>query len=183
MTVKFGIIVPTSVLLLGLILRSTESESSLKVGAVIVQGNQGNCPAESTSLRANIISEIDNLLSNLTDSLRVCECGYAGAGWRRVAFLNMTDTDQNCPGEWQLRSSPKRTCQRSVNRGCSLAAFSTAGISYSEVCGRIIGYQYGSTDALYGPIYGSTPDVASFNRSVYDGGVLITHGSVPRQHI
>ena len=126
-------------------------------------------------------SEIDNFIKS---NERVCECGYAGAGWKRVVFLNMTDTDQNCPGEWRLVSSPKRTCQRNIVNGCSLAAFSTNGVSYSEVCGRIIGYQYGSTDALYTPLAGIIPDQASSNVSLYDGGLFISHGITPgRQHI
>lgn len=100
-----------------------------------------------------------------------------------MAFLNMTDPDQNCPGEWQLRSSPRRTCERRVIRGCSLAAYSSP-TSYSEVCGRIIGYQYGSTDALYRPIVARhTPDLASNQMSVMDGGIMLTHGRSPRKHI
>ena len=140
--------------------------------------------------RETLRSEMRNLIQDSVEALiemrsRVCECGYAGAGWRRVVFLNITNTDQNCPGEWQLITSPRRTCRRAwrVNSGCSLAAFSTDGVSYSDVCGRIIGYQYGSTDALYGPTHGRLLDQASINYSLYDGGVLITHGTAPRQHI
>ena len=39
-------------------------------------------------------------------------------------------------------------------------------------------------NALYGPIHGRLPDLAnSSNYSLYDGGVLISHGTAPRQHI
>ena len=83
-----------------------------------------------------------------------------------------------------IRSIPKRTCQRSVRIGCSLATFSSDGASYSKVCGRIIGYQYGTTDALYGPIVANkTPDQASSQFPIYDGGMFITYGTSPRQHI
>lgn len=147
------------------------------------------CPTEILHYaRATLRSEMRNLIQGSVEALiemhrRVCECGYAGAGWKRVAFLNMTDIDQRCPGEWQLIASPRRTCRRSVNSGCSLAAFSTGGVRYSEVCGRIIGYQFGSTDALFGPIHGRLLDQASISYSLYDGGILITHGMAPRQHI
>ena len=42
------------------------------------------------------------------------ECGGTG-GWRRVAYLNMTDRNTNCPFGWRLNSYSKRTCGR-INR-------------------------------------------------------------------
>lgn len=170
------------------------SELPLNIDTVVVKGNGGSCPAEHLrhNAIAGAIANVESKANNqqLREALlliesreRVCECGYAGAGWRRVAFFNMTDTDQSCPGEWQLHSSPRRTCQRSVDNGCSLVAFTAGGVSYSEVCGRIVGYQFGSTDAFFGPIHGRLPDQASFDLSLYDGGVFISHGTVPRQHI
>ena len=153
--------------------------------AIQVTGGK-SCLAEESrdAVVADIRHNVDNsLLVIRGQHSRMCECGYAGAGWKRVAFLNMTDPDHNCPGEWQLRSSPRRTCERRVIRGCSLAAYSSP-TSYSEVCGRIIGYQYGSTDALYGPIVAqTTPDQASSYDSIMDGGILLTHGSSPRKYI
>ena len=178
----------TTFMLLQNVIQSSESNVSLTVGAIVLPGNREHiCSAETTAAIADLRSEIKNLISDIDESRsRVCECGYAGAGWRRVVSLNMTDTDQNCPGEWQIRSSPRRTCRRRVNvRGCSVAAFSTNGLRYSEVCGRIIGYQYGTTDALYAPVVSKvTPDQASSSVTIYDGGVFISHGNPPgRQHI
>ena len=56
------------------------------------------------------------------------------------------------------------------------------------MCGRVVGYQYGSTDAVYpgrytGETYGSVID-SSHNdiNSYYVDGVSITRGS-PRQHV
>ena len=47
-----------------------------------------------------------------------------------------------------------------------------------------IGYQYGSTDALWHPINrGITPDQASSSQTLYDGGVLISHGTASMLHI
>lgn len=130
-----------------------------KSDAVVIQGNGGeSCPVQ--EMRDTAIADMRYKVNSLflEQRNRTCECGYAGAGWWIVGFLNMTDSKQNCPGEWQLRSSPRRTCERRVERGCSLTAFSSHA-SYREVCGRIIGYQYGSTDALYGPIVSHTTPV------------------------
>ena len=56
------------------------------------------------------------------------------------------------------------------------------------MCGRVVGYQYGSPDALYagpyqGEPYGSVIDTHHNNiNSYYVDGISLTHGS-PRQHI
>ena len=73
-------------------------------------------------------------------------------GWRRVAFINMTDTSYNCPTGLSLTSYSKRTCGRShtTSVGCSSTTFSIGGLPYSRVCGRIRGYQFGATTAFWG---------------------------------
>ena len=80
------------------------------------------------------------------DMERVCGCNGTG-GWTRVAFLYMTDTSQQCPGEWMLENyptEPRRLCgyPSNASEGCLSAMFSTYNISYDHVCGRVIGYQY-----------------------------------------
>ena len=96
-------------------------------------------------------------------------CG--STGWARVAYLDMSDPSQRCPAELRLYS--EGACGKQYySYGCNSVTFSTNGIRYSQVCGRVIGYQYGHTDA--------------FNSYSIDGpyveGISITHGS-PRQHI
>ena len=65
--------------------------------------------------------------------------------------------------------------------------FSTYG-NYSQVCGKVIGYQYHSPDAVYlgrykAETYGSLVDSHHNDiNSYYVDGVSITHG-YPRQHI
>ena len=107
-----------------------------------------------------------------------CGCDGEG-GWTRVAYLDMSDPSQQCPTELRLYNvGGVRACGRQVSSvgSCDSVTFSTNGMSYSRVCGRVIGYQYGSPDALY-PDFGlveiDTP---------YVDGVSITYGS-PRQHI
>ena len=79
------------------------------------------------------------------DMDRVCGCT---GGWTRVAYLNMTDPSQQCPSAWTLQtrsSEPRRVCGRgSSGASCESVTYSTFGINYSHVCGRVIGYQYGS---------------------------------------
>ena len=95
-------------------------------------------------------------------------------GWTRVAYLNMSDPSQQCPTELRLYTEGGvRACGRWTSSGCDSVTFSTNGISYSQVCGRVIGYQYGHTDAI-----DSTLTIDSY----YVDGISITRGS-PRQHI
>jgi len=86
-------------------------------------------------------------------------CG--SKGWTRVVYIDMSNVSHSCPGNLEFISSPIRTCGGPVNGGCASAKFSTYGIPYSRVCGRLKGYQVG------------TPDV--FTNAVIDG-VLISHG-------
>jgi hypothetical protein len=37
-------------------------------------------------------------------------CG--GPGWRRAAYLNMSDPTQTCPPAWELITTPRRSCAR-----------------------------------------------------------------------
>ena len=103
-------------------------------------------------------------------------CGGVTGGWMRVAELDMTkNISHQCPsGLTEHIYSGKRTCVRiETTDGCSSANnFNTFGVEYSHVCGRVIGYQYGATDAF------SSGNI----NSNYVDGVSLTHGN-PRQHI
>ena len=92
----------------------------------------------------------------------------------RVAELDMTNSSHQCPsGLRQRTDSNLRTCVRdSDSPGCSSVNFSSATLEYSRVCGKIIGYQVGTTDS-FGP-----NDINTY----YVDGVSLTHGT-PRQHI
>uniref|UniRef100_A0A1X7V4Z3 Fibrinogen C-terminal domain-containing protein n=1 Tax=Amphimedon queenslandica TaxID=400682 RepID=A0A1X7V4Z3_AMPQE len=118
-------------------------------------------------------------------------CG-SGGGWTRLAYLDMTDATVNCPSGFRLyQSGSVRACGRPITSGggCTSVQFPSNGISYSQVCGRVVGYQYGSTDADYpgnydlSTSYGSVilPHHNDIN-SYYVDGISITRGS-PRQHV
>ena len=104
-------------------------------------------------------------------------CG-SGGGWTRLAYLDMTDATQNCPSNLVLyQSGGVRACGRSLSNvpvGCASVQFPSNGISYSQVCGRVTGYQYHSTDGI-------NTHINNLN-SYYVDGVSITRGS-PRQHV
>ena len=109
---------------------------------------------------------------------RVCGCSGTG-GWTRVAYLNMTDPSQQCPSAWTLQtrsSEPRRLCGRgSSGAGCKSVTYSTFGMNYSHVCGRVTGYEYNSVDFFHGH---------HTIEGYYVDGVSLTHGSPgARQHI
>ena len=59
--------------------------------------------------------------------------------------------------------------------------FSTHGVEYSRVCGKVIGYQYGTTNAFGSGLEITSPRRRTINDPYIDG-VSITYGN-PRRHI
>ena len=106
-------------------------------------------------------------------------CG-TGGGWTRLAYLDMTDSTVNCPTGFRLyQSGGVRACGRpsTNNPSCSSVQYPSNGISYSQICGRVVGYQYASPDAV-----DTRHDWSTDINSHYVDGVSITRGS-PRQHV
>ena len=107
-------------------------------------------------------------------------CKGVGGGWMQVAKLDMTNSSHQCPLGTRLRTDlPKRLCANSFTAlaSCSSIIFSVHGIKYREVCGKIIAYQYASTDAFIRLNYSLSID------DNYVDGISLTHGSNPRKHI
>ena len=105
-------------------------------------------------------------------------CGKGG-GWRRIASLNMANPNEKCPTQFRTYSeNGVRACGRPVtNSGsCVGITFSSRDIKYSQVCGKVIGYQVGTTN-------GAAARHASKDiNSAYIDGISLTHGN-PRKHI
>ena len=71
-------------------------------------------------------------------------------------------------------------CFRSASSGasCDSVLFSVTGNQYSQVCGRITGYQYGYPHGFF-PYHRSQYSIDTY----YIDGVSVTHGQSPRKHI
>ena len=113
-----------------------------------------------------------------------CEMGTnnifdQSGGWMRIVNVDMRNNQSQCPpgGLVYNVTEGRRLCRKpSLAPGCSSTTFSTQGVRYEKVCGKVIGYQY------YVP-YGFGP--ARFTPAItetYVDGVSLTHGS-PRQHV
>ena len=110
-----------------------------------------------------------------------CSCGGDG-GWTRVAYLNMSDPNQQCPSNWNLTTSPVRGCGRSSAglHTCDSSFYPVLGRTYSSVCGRVLAYQRGVGTGFEAALEAgeNTIDAA------YVSGVSLTHGPAgSRQHI
>ena len=105
-------------------------------------------------------------------------CGGVTGGWMRVFKLDMNITSHQCPnGLSQRTDGGLRTCVKNVSAaGCSSIFLPTRNVNYSRVCGRITGYQIGTTDNFQ---LQQSSDIDS----VYVDGVSLTHEFNQRQHI
>ena len=145
----------------------------------------GFCPS-TEKLRERIKQDFEVFLNNsvlpaLFPGDRACGCG--GYGWRRAAYLDMPDPTQTCPPAWELITNPRRSCARPSNAtswSCYSAMFPTQGIQYSQVCGRIIGYQVGAPQAFLLE-NDDSPQTVTIDGPYVDG-LSLTYGN-PRQHI
>ena len=94
----------------------------------------------------------------------------------RVASINMTDTSSTCPSGLRTTTSPPRLCAKDISDpGCSSSMLQVQGIQYSQVCGKIIGYQDKTPDAFHR----GDDEIETY----YVDGISITHGQSPRMHI
>ncbi len=106
-------------------------------------------------------------------------CGGVTGGWMRVAYLDMTNNNHQCPSALRQRiDSGLRTCapydSDSVTGTCSSVSYPFNGIiHYSKVCGKIRAYFENTLDGFN---YRSIDDN-------YVDGVSLTHGRTPRHHI
>jgi len=147
--------------------------------AQVLQGDGSQtCPSETQRgmLRNIVRNDTQNLLrQSVVPLLQVTQRNFCSVstGWRRVAYLNMSDPTQRCPSAWMEITTPHRVCGTS-SAGCAGVMYTTGSEQYDQVCGRIIGFQSGSPDAFYT----SSSSIDTY----YVDGVSVTRGS-PRQHI
>ena len=112
------------------------------------------------------------------------DCGGNKGGWMKIADIKKGDT---CPSGWTRRYTSY--CSGGAAAGCYSARFSTNSTSYSKVCGKMLGYQKGTTNGFYpsayahGKVNGYKPTTSSRSLDgVYVDGISITSGN-PRKHV
>ena len=90
----------------------------------------------------------------------------------------MSDPSQQCPSAWREITTPHRVCGRgssSLGYNCEGVTYTTGSQQYNQVCGRIIGYQVGDTEAF-------RRSSGRLIDAFYVDGISVTHGSA-YQHI
>ena len=96
-------------------------------------------------------------------------------GWMRVADLDFSNRNDSCPSHFTEGTlSGVRFCEQTDGTGCSRTDFSTFDVPYSKVCGKVIGYQFGTTEAFSRSIVISS---LSLN-SQYLDGISLTRGNL-----
>ena len=113
--------------------------------------------------------------------MNTTNCGNITGGWTRVAFIDMTDSGNSCPPEFTPETqSSIRMCRSSRSgRGCTaFINYPVHGIAYKNICGRALGYQYGTGEAFWG--YARTGHNTTAGH--YSDGLLVTRGTA-RHHV
>ena len=113
----------------------------------VLQGDDNQtCPSEEHQerVRNTVKNHAQSLLrESVVPLLQDYSCG-GSTGWRRVAYLDMSDPSQQCPSAWREITTPHRTCGRRYNSSggdCQGLTCTTGNRQYDQVCGRIISYQ------------------------------------------
>ena len=105
-------------------------------------------PSNSPSGYYWLMNQMDGTtVSTYCDMQLTCGCSNQ-RGWTRVALFDMGDASTNCPSQWRLlQSGGERACGKTTSGwGWNARSHSVQGVPYQRVCGKIIGYLYGSPD-------------------------------------
>ena len=111
------------------------------------------------NLQNNLTHQLESIQNNVTSILGPYTCGGT-RGWRRVVYLDMTDSSTTCPSGWQLTGYSKRTCGKVSTRSSTCDSANSATDAFEA-------YHIGHVTTIDG---------------AYVAGLSLTHGS-PRQHI
>ena len=161
-----------------------KSVDPVKLPPLTISGRAGVhvCPADDLreEARQNISVMVQSTL--LTQYLPTTDHPCGPGSWRRVAFVNLTDPNQQCPSNWTVHDSSTsgRSCIRpnTTTKGCASTFFTTGSVDYNRVCGRATGTASNTPDS-----YRETGhNRGNAINDPYVDGISITHGS-PRQHI
>ena len=135
-----------------------------------ISGTIGECPSDDNRQASrNLLRNATREVINQMHGSLFPECGPGS--WRRVFYLNVSRSDQSCPGQWNLMITPVRSCA-GVAELCHSAFNDGSNTAYSKVCGRIIGEARDTTDAFNRILPGQNTIEEN-----YVDGVSITHGA------
>ena len=149
----------------------------------LIQEERAECQKKIEELNSSLCEKIDKLMDHITSDCpppeeeEITLCNITSSDWRRVAYINMTDPEAECPSgliETSNSDTGQRACGRSVDGGCSSVTF-PVNATYSQVCGYARGYVYYTMDAFW------RSPIRTINDPYVDG-LSITHGN-PRKHI
>ena len=146
------------------------------------------------------------LISSCNDTL-ICESGYfvilldnnetksvycsaeelcGSTGWTRVGIADFRDRETPCPDgliEHIDRNGEVRACKREGSPHSPNNVIIPTGISYSQVCGKILGYQFSTLDGFDYRRKRNRPDQRDIETAYFDG-ISVTYGPArSRQHI
>ena len=137
----------------------------------VKSGDEGILDAVMTELKV-----MNETLNQLKYHLPVAKCGIFG-NWRKIAYFDTTQGD-SCPNGLHtvINTTTNQTaCGRTnTGAGCTSLTFPSSG-NYSNVCGRVRGYQYGHCDTF-------THSRRNYINDAYVDGISITQGQ-PRKHL
>ena len=106
-------------------------------------------------------------------------CGEASGGWMRVAELDMRNSGSQCPsGLKEVVHSGQKLCGIGKEKG-SECLFNVSNVRYEQVCGKIIAYQFGSTDSFFRMYKHYENNIGE----CYLDGISLTYSKNPRRHI
>ena len=157
----------------------------VKIPSVIISGSNNSCPLQST-IDENLAQskvQINRIFEDKINQILDQKSTFCGGsfGWTNIASINMTIPNASCP-IGLTRSSNLLGCSRVSHSimTCDSVTYRIGENNYSQVCGRVLGYQIGATDAFR--------NVYEYYRSSIDqsymDGVSLTHGPPgSRQHI
>ena len=131
---------------------------------------------------AELLDTIQTLNQTFTDRLLSLEsqvpptvCNITSTNWRRIAYFDTTRGD-SCPTGLRTvtNSSTNQTaCGRAVDYGCTTSLQFSPNGNYTNVCGRVRGYQFYEPESF---------ETLRSIDSPYLHGISITHGT-PRTHL
>ena len=121
-------------------------------------------------------SKLETIISLQTQYASLQTQAQCGPGlWHRLIYINMSNPTHQCPFAWrEYNTNGVRACGRPTNSSGSCAAIRHfTSRQYSQVCGRVIGYQFASPDAFHHHVNSNSIDL---------DGINITHG-INHSHI